>query len=133
MIGFRAVRGVRASRYARLSTSSFDHESFAKSFLNEVKEMGTDPAQSSKVLRKLVKSKELKFMDIRHHSKATTTMRFEGTPGASIAVPASYVPGGSIGAALDLAYSLNNVLNGIPGALSLRMQHQQNLTQSRQV
>jgi hypothetical protein len=42
----------------------FDHESFATSFLNEVKEMGTDPAQSSKVLRKLVKSKELKFMDM---------------------------------------------------------------------
>ena len=62
------------------------------------------------------------FQPFRHHSKATTAVRFQGALAASPAAspasplaPAPYVSGGSLGAALDLGFSLNNVLNGIPG------------------
>jgi hypothetical protein len=62
------------------------------------------------------------FQPFRHHSKATTAVRFQAALAASPAAspasplaPAPYVSGGSLGAALDLGFSLNNVLNGIPG------------------
>ena len=48
------------------SSSTFDHESFTTKFLNEVKNVpsATDPKESSRALRSLVKSKSLLFTDM---------------------------------------------------------------------
>eukprot|EP00501_MAST-03F_sp_TOSAG23-6_P000938 GSMAST32.ASY1.ANO1.974.1 assembled CDS len=65
--------GVLASRIGRVSLSTeshavepFDQEKFTEKFLAEVKDvpMATDPLQSSNVLRTLVKSRVLNFMDM---------------------------------------------------------------------
>jgi acyl-CoA oxidase len=49
-----------------MSNPSFDHESFTARFLTAIEgvHQATDPLQSSRVLRKLVKSKELRFTDM---------------------------------------------------------------------
>ena len=59
-----AVSSLRASL---CSAAAFDHASFTDEFLAQVADVkdATDPASSSLVLRKLVKSEVLKFTDMR--------------------------------------------------------------------
>merc|ERR1711871_1460390 len=53
--------------FSTVETPPFDHLSWTENFLKEIEDVptATDPYQSSQVLRELVKSKLLKFTDMR--------------------------------------------------------------------
>ena len=60
-------RPLRMPQHVTLSTASFDVDKFCENFVSKVQGVAaaTDPAQSSRELRKLVKSKALKFTDMQ--------------------------------------------------------------------